>query len=65
VGAQDEHWKLTVFCNNVFDKSYALTRGRNAVFNISQTTNPPTDAINWTPARDSVRYFGIRVAASF
>ena len=65
VGAQDEHWKLTVFCNNVFDRSYALTRGRNAVFNISQTTNPPTDAINWTPARDSVRYFGIRVGASF
>jgi iron complex outermembrane recepter protein len=27
VGAQDEHFKLTVFCNNVFDKSYALTRG--------------------------------------
>ncbi len=65
VGAQDEHWKLTVFCNNVFDKSYALTRGRNGVFNISQTANPPTDAVNWTPARDSVRYFGIRVGASF
>jgi iron complex outermembrane recepter protein len=65
VGAQDEHWKLTVFCNNVFDKSYALTRGRNGVFNISQTANPPTDAINWTPARDSQRYFGIRVGANF
>jgi iron complex outermembrane receptor protein len=65
LGAQNEHWKLTVFCNNVFDKSYALTRGRNSVFNISQTTNPPTDAINWTPARDSVRYFGIRIGANF
>jgi len=65
VGAQDEHWKLTVFCNNVFDKSYALTRGRSAAFNISQTANPPTDAINWTPARDSERYFGIRVGANF
>jgi iron complex outermembrane receptor protein len=65
VGAQDEHWKLTVFCNNVFDKSYALTRGRTAAFNISQTANPPTDAINWTPARDSERYFGIRIGANF
>ena len=65
VGAQDEHWKVTVFCNNLFDKSYALTRGRNGVFNISQTANPPTDAINWTPARDSERYVGVRVGATF
>ena len=65
IGTQNEHWKLTAFCNNVFDKRYALTRGRNGVFNISQTTNPPTDAISWTPARDSYRYFGIRLGATF
>jgi iron complex outermembrane receptor protein len=65
LGSQNDHLKLTVFCNNVFDKRYALTRGRNGVFNISQTTNPPTDAINWTPARDSERYFGIRLGANF
>lgn len=65
IGTQSEHWKLTAFCNNVFDKRYALTRGRNGVFNISQTTNPPTDAISWTPARDSYRYFGIRLGATF
>jgi iron complex outermembrane receptor protein len=65
LGTQNDHFKLTVFCNNVFDKRYALTRGRNNIFNISQTTNPPTDAIGWTPARDSFRYFGIRLGATF
>jgi iron complex outermembrane receptor protein len=65
VGAQNDQWKLTLFCNNVFDKSYALTRGRSGQFNISQTTNPPTDAISWTPGRDSQRYFGVRVGVSF
>jgi iron complex outermembrane receptor protein len=65
LGTQSEHFKLTVFCNNVFDKRYALTRGRNNIFNISQTTSPPTDAISWTPARDSFRYFGIRLGATF
>jgi iron complex outermembrane receptor protein len=65
VGAQNDQWKLTLFCNNVFDKSYALTRGRTAQFNISQTTNPPTDAISWTPGRDSERYFGVRAGVSF
>ena len=65
IGTQNEHFKLTAFCNNVFDKRYALTRGRNGVFNISQTASPPTDAISWTPARDSMRYFGIRLGATF
>ena len=65
LGTQNEHFKLTAFCNNVFDKRYALTRGRGAAFNISQTANPPTDAISWTPARDSMRYFGVRLSATF
>ncbi len=65
LGAQNDQWKLTLFCNNVFDKSYALTRGRSAQFNISQTASPPTDSISWTPGRDSERYFGVRVGVSF
>jgi iron complex outermembrane receptor protein len=65
VGAQDDRWKVTLFCNNIFDKSYALTRGRTAQFNISQTANPPTDSISWVPGRDSDRYFGIRLGVQF
>jgi iron complex outermembrane receptor protein len=65
IGAQNERWKFSVFCNNVFDKSYALTRGRTAQFNISQTANPPTDAVSWTPGRDSDRYFGARIGVYF
>jgi iron complex outermembrane receptor protein len=65
LGTQSDHFKLTVFVNNVLDKRYALTRGRSGVFNISQTANPSTDAISWTPARDSFRYYGIRLGASF
>jgi iron complex outermembrane receptor protein len=65
VGAQNDRWKLSLFGNNLFDKSYALTRGRNSIFNISQTAIPPTDSIGWTPARDSERYFGLRLTAFF
>jgi iron complex outermembrane receptor protein len=65
LGMQNEHWKLSLFGNNLFDKSYALTRGRNGQFNVSQTANPPTNSINWTPARDSERYLGVRLAAYF
>jgi iron complex outermembrane receptor protein len=65
LGAQSEMWKVTFFVNNLLDTRYALTRGRESQFNISQTAAAPTDAISWTPARDSSRYFGIRVAAEF
>jgi len=65
LGAQSAMWKVTFFVNNLLDTRYALTRGRESQFNIRQTATPPTDAISWTPARDSFRYFGIRVAAEF
>ncbi len=64
-GIRNDRWKLTLFVNNLFDKNYALTRGREAQWNISQTATPPTDAINWKPARDSARYVGIRAAVSY
>jgi iron complex outermembrane receptor protein len=65
IGAQNDRWKVSLFGNNLFDKDYALTRGRTGQFNISQATNPPTDSISYTPARDSKRYFGIRLGAYF
>jgi iron complex outermembrane receptor protein len=65
IGAQNERFKLTLFGNNIFDKSYALTRGRSSIFNTSATTNPPTNYVTWTPARDSERYLGVRLAAYF
>jgi iron complex outermembrane receptor protein len=64
-GLQDDRWKLTLFVNNLLDQRYALTRGRDAQFNISQTATPPTDAITWKPARDSFRYVGVRLAVSY
>jgi len=65
IGLQNSRWKLTFFGNNLFDKRYALTIGRSAVYNISQTAVPPTDAITWTPTRDSFRYFGVRLEVDF
>jgi iron complex outermembrane receptor protein len=65
LGAQTDRLKLTFFGNNLFDKSYALTRGRSAVFNLNRTSATPTDAVSWTPGRDSERYFGVRLSAYF
>ncbi len=44
---------------------YALTKGRSAQWNVSQTTNPTTNAVNWKPARDSERYVGARFSISY
>jgi iron complex outermembrane receptor protein len=60
-GVRTDHWKLTAFVNNVFDKSYALTKGRDSYFNLPAGGN----AIGWKPARDSERYFGIRASVNF
>ena len=64
-GVRTDHWRITAFVNNLFDKRYALTRGREAQWNISQTATPTTDAINWKPARDSDRYVGIRATVTY
>jgi iron complex outermembrane receptor protein len=56
------NWKATVFVDNLFDQSYALTRGRSPSYNINRTAAPLTDAITWIPGRDSSRYFGIRLS---
>jgi iron complex outermembrane receptor protein len=64
-GLGGEHWKVTAFVNNLFDTHYALNRGRAASYNISPYAKPFTDAINWTPARDSFRYEGLRFSVFF
>jgi iron complex outermembrane receptor protein len=60
-GVRADHWKLTAFVNNVFDKSYALTMGRDAHINVPVGGN----AVGWKPARDSERYFGVRASVNF
>ena len=60
-GVKGKHWKLTAFVNNLFDESYALTRGRDAHINIPAGGN----AVNWKPARDFSRYYGLRASVYF
>ncbi len=60
-GLRTDRWKLTGFVNNVFDKSYALTKGRESNVNIPVGGN----AVGWKPARDSERYFGVRASVNF
>ena len=68
IGVEGGHWKLTAFCVNVFDKNYSLTRGRDGNWNINPygaTPGPITDAIKWTPGRDSARYFGLEFSVRY
>jgi iron complex outermembrane recepter protein len=64
-GFGGEHWRATVFVNNLFDTHYALNRGRATSYNLNRTVAPFTDAINWTPARDSFRYEGLRFSVFY
>jgi len=64
-GFAGEHWKATLFVNNLFDKHFAQNRGRGGAYNVSPAAPPYTDAINWTPARDSSRYEGLRLSFSY
>ena len=65
-GLESEHWKITAFVNNAFDTHYALNKGRSTSYNIAPTTAPYyRDAINWTPARDSFRYEGLKISMFF
>jgi len=64
-GFGGDHWKATLFVNNLFDTHYALNRGRASSYNLSVVTPPYTDAITWTPARDSFRYEGLRFSVFY
>jgi iron complex outermembrane recepter protein len=61
VGLRSNDWRLTAFVNNAFDQSYALTRGRDSHFNLPAGGN----AINWKPARDGSRYFGLKASFTY
>jgi iron complex outermembrane receptor protein len=68
LGIESNRWKLSAFCVNVFNKDYSLTKGRDPNWNINPygaSPGPITDAIKWTPARDSARYFGLELSASY
>jgi iron complex outermembrane receptor protein len=68
LGIESDHWKMSAFCVNVFNKSYSLTQGRDPNWNINPygaSPGPITNAIKWTPARDSARYFGLELSANF
>jgi iron complex outermembrane recepter protein len=60
-GLKGEHWKVTAFANNLFDESYALTKGRDAHINVPAGGG----AVNWKPARDFSRYYGLRASFFF
>ncbi len=64
-GVGGEHWKVSLFVNNLFNDVYALNRARSAAYNLNRTVVPYTDAISWTPARDSFRYEGLRFSVFF
>ena len=61
-GVEIRRWKLMVFCNNLFDQSYAMTKVRDTTWNITPYGSTVTNATRWTPGRDSSRYLGVRVA---
>ena len=61
IGVRSDRWRATAFVNNLFDQSYALTKGRDAHIN----NVAGTFATNWKPARDSERYFGVRLSLSY
>ena len=68
LGFETSQWKLTLLCNNVFNQSYALYKTRNATWNINPygaSAGPITDAIEYAPGRDSIRYFGIQLGFNF
>jgi iron complex outermembrane receptor protein len=64
-GLQKDRWKISFFCNNVLGQSYATNIGRDGNWNINPygaTAGAPiSDAIKYTPGRDSQRYFGLQL----
>lgn len=65
LGIESRHFRLKAFCVNVLDQNYALTRGRDGNWNINPygaRAGPLSDAVRWTPGRDSARYFGIELS---
>jgi len=68
LGIQNGFWRLKVFCINALDKNYSLTKARDGNWNINPygaSSGPITDAIKWTPGRDSARFFGVELGVRY
>ncbi|WP_454716550.1 TonB-dependent receptor domain-containing protein [Caulobacter segnis] len=65
VGLGGEGWRVTGFVNNVLDKRFAVTRGRDVQWNLSGADGQPAFATHWKPARDSGRHLGVRLAMDY
>jgi iron complex outermembrane receptor protein len=69
IGVKKDAWKAQVFVDNAFDQSYATNLGRDGNWNINPygaTAGAPiSDAVKWTPGRDSKRFFGVRLAYNY
>jgi iron complex outermembrane receptor protein len=68
-GLTKDQWKVSLFVNNLLDQNYATFLGRAGNWNINPygaTKGAPiSDAINWTPGRDSRRYFGVQLSYNY
>jgi len=67
-GLQKDKWKIQLFCNNILNQNYALTKSRDGNWNINPygaSPGPITDAVHWTPGRDSERYFALRLSYNY
>ncbi|WDF72545.1 TonB-dependent receptor [Novosphingobium sp. KACC 22771] len=59
---------LGIYVSNLLDTSYALNRSRDGNWNINPYAvlpGPVSDAIKWTPGRDSTRYIRAEFSAHF
>lgn len=60
--------RLRLYCSNVLDSSYALNRGRDGNWNLNPYGLMPgsvTDAVKWTPGRNSTRSLRTEFAVNF
>ena len=68
VGAQNDHYKVTFFVNNIANQHYALERGTQTLLNINPyggRPGPITNATFWAPGRENDRYAGLKFAVTY
>lgn len=60
--------RIGLYARNLLDRGHALNRGRDGNWNINPygaLAGPVSDAIKWTPARDTARFFGAELTLSY
>ncbi|MDB5365228.1 MAG: TonB-dependent receptor [Rhodospirillales bacterium] len=64
-GIEDKNgrYRLTLFANNLFDKNYFLTRGRDTAY--WRAVAGASTAVTGKPARDFSRYVGVRASVNY